>query len=213
MAAALLLATGGAGVSPAAGGAVEARAVVRADPASGRLVRRVVAPSLRLDREALRQQAGIDRLVAEAAAKYDVDPLLVHSVIRAESNYNPFAVSPKGAQGLMQLVPNTARRFGVNNSFNVSENIDAGVRYLKQLQDMFGDDRLALAAYNAGEGAVEKYHRQVPPYRETRDYVKRVGDFYRSIESPAEAQPDETLKYRPLDAYVDSEGRLHLSTR
>jgi len=103
-----------------------------------------------------------------------VDPLLVDSVIRVESNYNPLAVSPKGAEGLMQLIPATARRFGVTNSFDVKENIEAGVTYLKYLLDMFGDDRLAVAAYNAGESAVMRYG-DVPPYRETMNYVSRVG--------------------------------------
>jgi soluble lytic murein transglycosylase-like protein len=223
LAGALLLATGVAGVLQAAGpalkagalkaSALRASAVVRADPATGRLVRKVVAPSGSLQPETIRKEARIDRLVEEAARKYGVDPLLIHSVIRAESNYNPFAVSPKGAEGLMQLLPATARRFNVTNSFDVGQNIDAGVRYLKHLQDLFQDSQLALAAYNAGEGAVERYQRQVPPYRETQEYVGRVGETYGNLRSETNRQAGGQPQYRPLEAFVDSEGRLHLRTR
>ena len=121
--------------------------------------------------------ADVHGLVAEAAKNFDVNPLLVDSVIQVESNYNPFAVSPKGAQGLMQLMPGTAQRFGVTDSFDPKQNIEAGVRYLKFLQDTFQDDRLAIAAYNAGEKAVAKY-KDVPPYPETVSYVAKVGKKY-----------------------------------
>ncbi len=96
-------------------------------------------------------------------------------MIRAESNYNPDAVSPKGALGLMQLIPSTARRFGVSNPFDVRENIEGGVRYLRFLLDYYqGDYPKAIAAYNAGEAAVDKYHG-IPPYAETQNYVHRVA--------------------------------------
>src|SRR5581483_12304992 len=101
----------------------------------------------------------------------------VDSVVQVESNYNPFAVSNKGALGLMQLMPATARRFGVENPFDPRQNIQGGVRYLKFLQDTFRDDRLAIAAYNAGEKAVTKY-KGVPPYPETVSYVAKVGTKY-----------------------------------
>jgi len=202
----------GASVSSAAG-SVTATAVVRADKETGRLVRRVVAPRDSLDPETIRRRFGVDRMVEEAATKYDVDPLLIHSVIRAESNYNPFAVSPKGAEGLMQLAPETARRFGVTNSFDAEKNIDAGVRYLKHLQELFGDERLAIAAFNAGEGSVEKHERTVPPYPETQEYVRRVGETYRQLVESSRTATDSESGFRPLEVSVDAEGRLFLRTR
>jgi soluble lytic murein transglycosylase-like protein len=168
---------------------------------------------------ALRAAARVDQLVEESARRHNVDPLLIHSVIEVESNYNPFAVSPKGAEGLMQLIPTTAQRFGVKNSFDVKQNIDAGVRYLKHLQEIFQDDRLTLAAYNAGEGAVIKHNKFIPPYRETQDYVRRVGKRYAELKRKAEkgaegASPEEGGDhYRSVVSFVDSEGRLHLSTK
>jgi len=117
--------------------------------------------------------------LAEAKArKHDVDPKLVKAVIRAESNWNPWAVSPKGALGLMQLMPSTARDMGVVDPFSPEENIDGGVRYLRYLLDKFnGNLTLSLAAYNAGPGLVER-SRTVPAIPETRTYVRRVIDDY-----------------------------------
>jgi soluble lytic murein transglycosylase-like protein len=113
------------------------------------------------------------------ARRHGLDPLLVHAVIRAESNFDARAVSPKGAAGLMQLMPETAQRYGVDNRFDPAQNIDGGVRYLRDLIAMFnGDLSLALAAYNAGEGAVIKYGRRIPPYPESQLYVVRVRSFY-----------------------------------
>jgi len=99
---------------------------------------------------------------------------LIYAVIRQESGYDPYAVSHKGAKGLMQLMPATAKRFGVKDVFDPAENVQGGVKYLRQLLDRYdGDRRLALAAYNAGEGAVDRFGG-VPPYRETQDYVDRI---------------------------------------
>jgi soluble lytic murein transglycosylase-like protein len=113
--------------------------------------------------------------VADHAARHALDPDLVRAVIRVESGWNPRAVSRKGAMGLMQLMPATAAEYGVADPFNPTENIRAGVAYLRRLIDRFdGRTELALAAYNAGPGAVERYHRTVPPYRETRAYVRRI---------------------------------------
>jgi soluble lytic murein transglycosylase-like protein len=164
-------------------------------------------------------------LIDEAAKAFDVNPLLVDSVIQVESNYNPFAVSPKGAQGLMQLMPGTAQRFGVTDSFDPKQNIEAGVRYLKFLQDTFQDDRLAIAAYNAGEKAVAKY-KDVPPYPETINYVAKVGKKYgqaksaagKDIQAKSEAKNVEEPKAaeeepKHILAYVDPEGKLHIATR
>jgi soluble lytic murein transglycosylase-like protein len=121
----------------------------------------------------------LDRLVRTAAARHGLEPALVRAVIAVESAFEPRAVSPKGAQGLMQLMPATARSLGVGDALDPAENVEGGTRHLGQLVDRYeGDLVRALAAYNAGEGAVARY-RGVPPYRETRDYVKKVLARYR----------------------------------
>ena len=132
----------------------------------------------------LHKQAGanehqkIKNSILKAAQKYDLPANLINGVIRAESNFQVKAVSQAGAQGLMQLMPDTARELGVKNPFNIEENIDGGSRYLRKMLDSFGGDlKLALAAYNAGPEAVIKYGGKVPPYRETQQYVKRVLRF------------------------------------
>ncbi|MDY0297175.1 MAG: lytic transglycosylase domain-containing protein [Acidobacteriota bacterium] len=114
------------------------------------------------------------RKIRELAARYQIDESLVRAVAGAESGYNPYAVSPKGAVGIMQLMPDTARLYGVKNRFNVDENLEAGIRHLKYLKGRYnGNLSLVLAAYNAGEEAVRKYNG-IPPYRETRQYIRRV---------------------------------------
>ena len=121
----------------------------------------------------------IDHLIKVNADRFGVDPYLVFCVIEQESQFKSFARSPKGAQGLMQLMPGTARRLGVRRPYDPAENIMGGTRYLKELMTMFnGRVDLVLASYNAGEGAVMKYGRNVPPYRETREYVKKIGKRY-----------------------------------
>jgi soluble lytic murein transglycosylase-like protein len=118
-------------------------------------------------------------LIAKAAERHQVDPKLLHAVIQAESAYNANAVSSAGAVGLMQLMPDTARRYGVSDRRDAEQNIDAGTRYLKDLLAMFNADlKLAVAGYNAGEGAVIKYNRTVPPYPETQNYVQQVLSLY-----------------------------------
>lgn len=118
--------------------------------------------------------AALDATIRAHSQRWNVDESLVRAVIHAESSYNPRAVSPKGAMGLMQLMPTTARRFGVSNAFDPHQNIAGGVQYLAWLLNRYkGDWRLAIAGYNAGEGAVDKYSG-VPPYRETRNYLKKV---------------------------------------
>ena len=144
--------------------------VVRADPRTGKLVRVVRKAEGHAQNSSVLFSATVERIAAEQAIPAE----LIHSVIKAESNYNPFAVSPKGALGMMQLVPETARRFGVSNTFDVVENIQGGARYLKYLLDLYkGNYPLTLAAYNAGEAAVAR-HGGVPPYPETRNYVDAV---------------------------------------
>ncbi|HMD51060.1 MAG TPA: lytic transglycosylase domain-containing protein [Bryobacteraceae bacterium] len=203
--------------------APHAVSVVRSDLKTGRLIRVVVSHTpVKLD-------ASVVAAIEETARNLQVSPELVHSVIEVESNYNPYAVSPKGAEGLMQLMPATARRFGVTNSFDPRQNIEGGVRYLKALQETFGDDRLAIAAYNAGEKAVTRYGG-VPPYPETVNYVAKVGEKYsqakksRAGKAAAKAQehpaptaesgtkPEEPEQHH-VAAYLDAEGRLHIATR
>ncbi|MEP6962392.1 MAG: lytic transglycosylase domain-containing protein [Acidobacteriota bacterium] len=206
--------------------ATSTKFVVRADRRTGRLI--TVAVS-NVPRPSAKPSASISQIVDEAAKANQVDPLLVHSIIQVESNYNQYAVSPKGARGLMQLMPPTARDLGVIDSFDPRQNIEAGVRYLKHLKDLYPDDRLALAAYNAGPGAVQRY-KEVPPYPETKEYVNRVGERYVEAQRVAglasavalEPAPTEVTPQAPvvsteethpkLEQYLDEYGRLHLRT-
>jgi len=237
--------------------AVRTTFVVRADPRTGRLIRsavvrpepvgspvrndvindvihgsRVLKPAVM---PASRPSKEISDLVDQTARTHQVDPLLVHSIIKVESNYNSFAVSNKGAEGLMQLMPPTARMLGVSNSFDPQQNIEAGVKYLKYLQGVYKDDRLALAAYNAGPAAVDKY-KQVPPFKETQNYVELVGRRYddarraadqdkldkagsNDAEKPGAAPALAPVavsplpeKHRKLEQFVDANGRLSFRT-
>src|SRR5690348_14804792 len=120
----------------------------------------------------------VESAIQDAAQRHNVDPNLVRAVIQVESNFNPHAVSNKGALGLMQLMPKTAKSLKVSNAFDPQQNVDAGVRHLKTLLNNYnGDIELSLAAYNAGETAVQ-HHKGVPPYAETRDYVKKITSLY-----------------------------------
>jgi soluble lytic murein transglycosylase-like protein len=201
--------------------------VVRVDKKTGRLVRQIVVspkPGAPAPAASTNADEGVRALVDQTAKSLDVSPELVHSVIQVESNYNPYAISPKGAQGLMQLMPATAKRFGVTNSFDPRQNIEGGVKYLKLLRETFKDDRLALAAYNAGEGAVTKYG-DVPPYAETMKYVENVGKKYEQAKSAAQKKappvkvaaeqpkPADDNEPRHIRGYWDQEGRLHIETR
>lgn len=165
--------------------------VVRTDPRTGKLVRTVV----------VRNPAGMAAAVDRVAAEHALPPELVHSIIRTESNYNPYAVSPKGARGLMQLVPSTARRFGVSDAFNPLENLEGGTKYLKYLLDLYhGDYPLALAAYNAGEQSVARYGG-VPPFPETQNYVVQVG---RRMEQAQKAVAKPAAATKPAPAADDA---------
>ena len=125
-----------------------------------------------------------DQLIREMAYKYKVDFDLVRAVIKAESDFNPFAVSPKGAKGIMQLMPETAQDMAVCNIFNPRENIEGGVKYLRRLLNMFNNDlKLAVAAYNAGENAVIGYNYTIPPFNETQEYVRRVLYYLRGYKN------------------------------
>ncbi|MBL7662888.1 lytic transglycosylase domain-containing protein [bacterium] len=116
-----------------------------------------------------------DDMISRTALAHALDPAFVKAVVHAESNFNPKAKSPKGAMGLMQLMPGTAKRFGVKNAYNPEANVKGGVQYLRFLLDRYDwNHKLAAAAYNAGEGAVDDYRRSIPPYPETQEYVRRV---------------------------------------
>ena len=157
-------------------------------------------PALSIDR------GGTEKLVREAAERHSMDPALVRAVIQTESNWNPTAFSRKGAEGLMQLIPTTAQKYGAKDLFNPQQNIDAGVRHLKWLLERYnGNLNLALAAYNAGEGAVDKAHG-VPAFRETRSYVQKVQDAYFR---PGSGRIEGAFtNARAIHKDVDSSGRI-----
>ncbi len=201
--------------------------VVRADVKTGKLVRSVAVepmPAVKPAKEASTPQT-IDEIITRVAEEQGVETPLVHSVIRAESNYNPHALSPKGAQGMMQLIPATAKRFGVSNAFDAEQNIQGGVRYLRFLLDYFkGDYARAIAAYNAGEAAVDRYHG-VPPYAETQNYVyqvaknlktarqrdvKPVSENKRTQTAALDKAPAETAP--PILASIGQDGRVYYRT-
>jgi soluble lytic murein transglycosylase-like protein len=129
--------------------------------------------------------AQIDNYLIDSGTKNGIDPLLLYSIMHQESSFKSYAISPKGARGLMQLMPGTAMRFGVTNIFDPRQNIEGGARYVRFLLDLFdGNVNLTLAGYNAGEGAVQKYGWQVPPYSETQEYVRRISRRYSLLRDP-----------------------------
>src|SRR6185369_16122187 len=168
----------------------------------------------------------VDNYIVESGKRNSVDPLLLYSIMHQESSFKARAMSYKGARGLMQLMPGTASRFGVSNIWDPKQNIEGGARYMRFLLDMFsGDVRLALAGYNAGEGAVMKYGNQVPPYSETQEYVRRIGKRYSLLRDPqaavtltgAELAAVQQKDPTPLNVYERSvfmarlpDGRLQL---
>jgi soluble lytic murein transglycosylase-like protein len=136
--------------------------------------------------EPLTEKTPFQKLIRDAAARYKLDPTLIHSVISIESNFDPKAVSRKNARGLMQLMPRTAELMGVKDSFDPAQNIDGGSHYLSDLLKKYGNDlTLALAAYNAGPESVDKYGRRVPPYLETMKYVQRIAKTYAKLKADA----------------------------
>lgn len=159
-----------------------------------------------------RVPANIDQLVEQTAIRFQVDPELIRAIIRVESDYDPKAVSRKGAMGLMQLVPATALRFGVVNPFDPKQNLDGGVNYLKYLMGLFGGDlSLALAAYNAGEHSVQR-SGGVPAFPETQNYVRKVTSIYKAGDAPVRAKtPPKEPPKAPIVRYVDEFGVVHYS--
>jgi len=210
---------GAAGAASGADGPLRYTSVVRPDSRTGKLVRSVVVTPKPVNQQRVMetvvlprevsggaepadgaaQPGALSEAVERIAAQQGLPPQLIHSVIQVESNYNPKAVSPKGAEGLMQLIPSTARRFGVANSFNPVENIQGGAKYLRYLLDLYGNNYpLALAAYNAGEGAVAKYGG-VPPYAETQDYLVKVRRQLEAARKPVAAK-GKAPEGKPADA-------------
>lgn len=149
----------------------------------------------------------IEKWIDEISQQQGVDPELVKAVAKTESNYNPYAVSNKGALGLMQLIPDTAKRFGVTNVFDAKQNIEGGVKFLKFLMGMFPNNLpYILAAYNAGENAVLKY-KGIPPYRETQAYVRKISQTYSKKGSFLVASNQSVADDR-ITAYRDNSGRV-----
>lgn len=144
--------------------------------------------------------AAVDALIVESGKRNAVDPLLLYSIMHQESTFKRNALSPKGASGLMQLMPFTARRFGVSKIWDPKQNIEGGARYMRFLLDHFNDVQLALAGYNAGEGAVMKYGNRVPPYRETQEYVRRISKRYNLMRDPRTAYLANNLSQGQLAA-------------
>jgi soluble lytic murein transglycosylase-like protein len=152
----------------------------------------------------------VDAAIEQAAARHNVDPNLVRSVIKVESNFNPNAVSRKGAMGLMQLMPQTARSLNVSNPFDPEQNVDAGVRHLKKLLESYGGDvRLSLAAYNAGSGAVAR-SAGVPHFSETQNYVKRITNLYYGGSDPGSHIIGNPV-HDPVHVERDARGQLYIS--
>jgi len=149
-----------------------------------------------------------DPLIRQHATEHRIRPDLVRAVIQVESAFNPRAVSPKGAMGLTQLMPATAKQFGVIDPFNPAENIRAGVSYLRQLLDRYDhDEQLALAAYNAGPGAVDKYGSKVPPYKETQNYVLKITGIQGTVRSAPGARiyrVTEIVDGQPVVKYTNT---------
>ena len=144
-----------------------------------------------------------DQLIQSLSRKHGIHPQLIHAVIKAESNYNPGAVSSKGAKGLMQLMPETAKEYGVDDIYDPQQNIEAGIKHLKYLLDKYNTDLdLALAAYNAGQQAVDKYDR-IPPYPETRTYINRINQSLAGKGVLSAAR-----RMRNIYTYTNTEGRL-----
>ena len=216
--------------------------VVRSDARTGKLVRGVVVSSRVVNERTVSPAVispraisttapaslpevpiptGVNEVVASVAARQELPPQLIHAIIKTESNYNTHAISSKGAFGLMQLMPPTARRFGVSHVFDPVENIEGGARYLKYLLTLYNNDYpLALAAYNAGEAAVAKYNG-IPPYPETQNYVVQVRNYLQKLMAAEEAKHPSVAQASPaapsgpthVQEVVDPDGTVRYVSR
>ena len=172
------------------------------------------APAIRTTKPMSEAASRYDSFVVAHASAHRLRPELVRAVIQVESGFNPRATSPKGAMGLMQLMPDTARVLGVRDDYDPNENIRGGTKYLRQLLDKYdGNQELALAAYNAGPGAVDKYGAKVPPYRETRDYVRKVGSAAGARTPDVVQAGGKRTIYKFMEIDDDGYARLKLSDR
>jgi hypothetical protein len=152
-----------------------------------------------------------DPIIEKYASNYGIDPSLIRSIIAAESGFNPKAISAKGARGLMQLMPQTAKRLGVNNSFDPEQNIHGGIKHFRSLLNSFNEDiPLSLAAYNAGENLVQRLGR-IPSIKETQDYVQSITKRYDKSKSEVKPQPQEKEKTPSLFRFLDDSGVLHVT--
>jgi hypothetical protein len=187
-----------------------AKKAAKTENKSGKLVKNTAVlslPQVKSSTPALRMNAGgkslgtlstgnieVDGYLVQSSQKHRIDPLLIYAQMSQESGFKQKAISHKGARGYMQLMPGTATRFGVTNIYDPQQNVEAGVKYMRWLLDKFdGDVKLALAGYNAGEGAVMKYGNTIPPYRETQDYVARITARYATLRSPNSARNAGTV--------------------
>ena len=172
------------------------------------------APAIRTTKPMSAAAARYDSMVVAHATRQGLRPELVRAVIQVESGFNARATSPKGAMGLMQLMPQTARDLGVRDAYDPDENIRGGTKYLRQLLDKYnGNQELALAAYNAGPGAVDKYGEKVPPYRETKDYVRKVGSAAGAKTADVVPAGGRRTIYKYMIVSDDGYARLMLSDR
>lgn len=147
-----------------------------------------------------------DSYIVESSRKYGIDPLLIYAQMHQESGFKIKATSHKGASGLMQLMPATARRLGVTNIYDPKQNIEGGVKYMRMLLDMFDQNvTLALAGYNAGEGAVMRYGNSVPPFNETREYVRRISARYSAISDPSTASRVQRVSNKEVAKLIKKE--------
>lgn len=196
--------------------------VVHADLKSGKLVRSVTPAQIPVDRRPVQTKEDITGMIDRIAHEQGVETPLVHSVIKTESNYNPAARSPKGAQGMMQLIPATAKRFGVTDALDAQDNIQGGVRYLRFLLDYYHNDYVkAIAAYNAGEGAVDRYNG-IPPYAETQNYVLQVARNLKKaravqrvipvVQAAATPETETAETIHPIIATLGPDGRTYYRT-
>jgi soluble lytic murein transglycosylase-like protein len=165
------------------------------------------AESIRATRSATTRSSVYDDLLIEHARRNDIRLDLVRAVVQVESGYNPQARSPKGAMGLMQLMPATAQEFSVRDPYDPEDNVRAGVAYLRQLLDRYqNDEQLALAAYNAGPGAVDKHGQNIPPYRETQNYVAKINQIAKGPVEPRDRRiyrVTDVVDGRPVVRYTD----------